>query len=177
MINQNKVVILNGIDIFSDHRGYTSVSFENASLREQGINFNVAQVDQGYSYKANTLRGLHYQKAPYEQAKLVSCLHGSIYSVGVDIRKESATFGQYVGEILSFENRKIMYIPKGFAHGYLTLEDDVLMQWCCDGNFNKDAACALRYDDPDIGIEWPKIAGDIIISDKDRNARLLRDIE
>ena len=176
MFNQNKVVILNGIDIFSDHRGYTSISFENASLKEQGIHFAVAQINQGYSYKANTLRGLHLQASPYEQAKLVMCLKGSIYSVGVDIRKGSDTFGQYIGEVLSSENRKIMYIPRGFAHGYLTLDDDVLMQWCCDADFNKEAACALRYNDPDVGIEWPKLSGNIIISDKDKNAKFLRDL-
>lgn len=89
------------------------------------------------------------------------------FSVGVDIRKGSDTFGQYVGEVLSFENRKIMYVPKGFAHGYLTLEDDVLMQWCIDGGFKKEAACVLRYDDPDVGIEWPKLNNKLIISDKD----------
>lgn len=175
-MNPNVATIIDDLGFFTDHRGYTSISFENCALKELVIDFKVHQINQGYSYKANTLRGLHFQKAPYEQAKLVSCLHGSIYSVGVDIRRGSDTFGQYIGEVLSSQNRKIMYIPRGFAHGYLTLEDDVLMQWCCDADFNKEAVSALRYDDPNVGIEWPKLSGKIIISDKDKNAWFLRDI-
>ncbi len=166
-MRQDSVIVFKGLDVYSDVRGYTSVSLEIDSARKFGINFDVCQINHGYSYKANTMRGLHYQSFPYEQAKLVNCLRGSIYSVGVDLRKESDTFGQYVGEIISHENRKIMYIPKGFAHGYLTLEDDVLMQWCIDGEFKKEAACVLRYDDPDVGIEWPKLNDKLIISDKD----------
>lgn len=161
---------------FCDARGYTSFPFEKGVLKELGIEFNVCQINQGYSYKANTLRGLHYQEAPFEQAKLVMCLKGSIYSVGVDIRRESDTFGRYVGEVLSSENRKIMYIPRGYAHGYLTLEDDVLIQWCADNSFNKEAARAIRYDDPDIGIEWPCLSEEIIISEKDRNAVFLSEL-
>ena len=108
-------------------------------------NFHVVQINQGYSRKKFTLRGLHYQEGEHSQAKLVSCLHGSIFNVAVDLRP-GETYGYAYGEILSFENQKQMYIPRGFAHGYLTLEDDTLMQWCVDNDFCAKAAKAVRYD-------------------------------
>ena len=105
----------------------------------------------------------------YCRAKLVSCLHGSIFNVAVDIRPGD-TFGYAYGEILSFENQKQMYIPRGFAHGYLTLEDDTLMQWCVDNDFCAEAARAVRYDSDFIweSESWPE--GEYIVSEKDRNA-------
>ncbi len=121
---------------FEDFRGWLSVSAEG---------FHVVQINQGFSKKAGTLRGLHFQEGEHAQAKLVSCLHGSIFNVAVDIRPGD-TFGYAYGEILSFENQKQMLIPRGFAHGYLTLEDDTLMQWCVDNNFCAEAARAVRYD-------------------------------
>ena len=109
---------------FEDFRGWMSVSAEG---------FHVVQINQGFSKKAGTLRGLHFQKGEHAQAKLVSCLHGSIFNVAVDLRPRDI-FGYAYGEILSFENQKQMYIPRGFAHGYLTLEENTLMHrsrfWC-----------------------------------------------
>ena len=121
---------------FEDFRGWMSVSAEG---------FHVLQINQGFSKKAGTLRGLHFQEGEYVQAKLVSCLHGSIFNVAVDLRP-GENYGHAYGEILSFENQKQMYIPRGFAHGYLTLEDDTLMQWCVDNDFCAAAAKAVRYD-------------------------------
>ena len=109
---------------FEDFRGWLSVSAER---------FHVVQINQGFSKKAGTLRGLHFQEGEHAQAKLVSCLHGSIFN----------------GEILSFENQKQMLIPRGFAHGYLTREENTLMQWCVDNDFCGDAAKAVQFDDPD----------------------------
>ena len=148
-----------------DFRGYTSVVFD-ASVAAN-LNFNIVQINQGFSVKPYTLRGLHYQEEPHAQAKLVSCLHGSIFNVAVDIRPDSPTFGQYVSEILSAENQKVMYIPKGFAHGYLTLEPNTLMQWCVDADFCAEAAKCLRWDS--CGIDWPGKIEEFIISDKDKN--------
>ena len=105
---------------FEDFRGWLSV------LVDSKVNFHVVQINQGYSRKKFTLRGLHYQEGEHAQAKLVSCLHGSIFNVAVDLRP-GETFGHAYNAVLSFENRKQMYIPRGFAHGYLTLEDDTLM--------------------------------------------------
>ena len=150
---------------FKDFRGYTSVFFD-ASVAAN-LNFNIVQINQGFSVKPYTLRGLHYQEEPHAQAKLVSCLHGSIFNVAVDIRPDSPTFGQYVSEILSAENQKVMYIPKGFAHGYLTLEPNTLMQWCVDADFCAEAAKCLRWDS--CGIDWPGKIEEFIISDKDKN--------
>ena len=160
------------IPTFEDFRGCLSVPYDQSL----GLDFQVKQINQGYSKKAFTLRGLHYQAGDAAQAKLVSCLRGSIFSVAVDLRSGD-TRGQTYSEVLSWENRKMMYVPRGFAHGYLTLEDDTLMQWCVDNDFCAEAARAVRYDDPDMiwnGENWPK--GDYIMSDKDRNAMSLKDI-
>lgn len=153
---------------YADFRGWLSVPVD------QKIDFQVVQINQGYSKKAFTLRGLHYQEEPYSQAKLVCCLHGAIFSVAVDIRP-SESFGYAYGEVLSFENQKQMLIPRGFAHGYLTLEDDTLMQWCVDNHFCSSAARSIRFDDPGLIWQtepWPK--GEYILSEKDRNAAGLR---
>ena len=151
---------------FEDFRGWLSVSAEG---------FHVVQINQGYSKKAFTLRGLHYQEGEYAQAKLVSCLHGSIFNVAVDIRPGD-TFGYAYGEILSFENQKQMLIPRGFAHGYLTLEDNTLMQWCVDNNFCAEAARAVRYDSDFIWQteSWPIMK--YILSEKDKSAKSLQEL-
>lgn len=148
---------------FEDFRGWLSV------LVDSKVNFHVVQINQGYSRKKFTLRGLHYQEGEHAQAKLVSCLHGSIFNVAVDLRP-GETFGHAYSAVLSFENRKQMYIPRGFAHGYLTLEDDTLMQWCVDNDFCDEAAQAVRYDSDFIweSESWPE--GEYVISEKDRNA-------
>lgn len=148
---------------FEDFRGWLSV------LVDSKVNFHVVQINQGYSRKKFTLRGLHYQEGEHAQAKLVSCLHGSIFNVAVDLRP-GETFGHAYSAVLSFENRKQMYIPRGFAHGYMTLEDDTLMQWCVDNDFCDEAAKAVRYDSDFIweSESWPE--GEYVISEKDRNA-------
>ena len=148
---------------FEDFRGWLSV------LVDSKVNFHVVQINQGYSRKKFTLRGLHYQEGEHAQAKLVSCLHGSIFNVAVDLRP-GETFGHAYSAVLSFENRKQMYIPRGFAHGYLTLEDDTLMQWGVDNDFCDEAAKAVRYDSDFIweSESWPE--GEYVISEKDRNA-------
>lgn len=148
---------------FEDFRGWLSVP------PDQEIDFHVVQINQGYSRKKFTLRGLHYQEGEHSQAKLVSCLHGSIFNVAVDLRL-GETYGHAYGEILSFENQKQMYIPRGFAHGYLTLEDDTLMQWCVDNDFCAEAARAVRYDSDFAWQTEPWPAGEYIVSEKDRNA-------
>ena len=134
---RTKPIILT-VPVFEDFRGYLAVPYD------QSINFNVRQINQGYSKKAFTLHGLHFQEGEHAQAKLVSCLHGSIFNVAVDLRK-GETFGQAYSAVLSFENRKQMLIPRGFAHGYLTLEDDTLMQWCVDIDFRDEAPDFIKY--------------------------------
>ena len=151
---------------FEDFRGWLSVSAEG---------FHVVQINQGFSKKAGTLRGLHFQEGEHAQAKMVSCLHGSIFNVAVDLRP-GETFGHAYSTVLSFENRKQMLIPRGFAHGYLTLEDDTLMQWCVDDDFCGEAAKAVRYDSDFVweGESWPE--GAYIISEKDKSAKSLQEL-
>lgn len=150
---------------FMDFRGYTSVLFDISVAAD--LNFHIVQINQGFSIKPYTLRGLHYQEEHHAQAKLVSCLRGSIYNVAVDIRSASPTYGNNIAEILSAENQNMMYIPKGFAHGYLTLEPNTLMQWCVDTEFCAEAAKCLRWDS--CGIDWPGNVEEFVISEKDRN--------
>ena len=154
------------IQQFEDFRGRLSV------LVDSKVNFHVVQINQGYSRKKFTLRGLHFQEGEHAQAKLVSCLHGSIFNVAVDLRP-GETYGHAYSAVLSFENRKQMLIPRGFAHGYLTLEDDTLMQWCVDNDFCGEAAKAVRYDSDFVweGEPWPE--AEYIVSEKDRNAMKL----
>lgn len=166
--NMDKTVIIEAKK-FEDFRGWLSVPVDS------DIDFHVVQINQGFSRKKFTLRGLHYQEGEHAQAKLVSCLHGSIFNVAVDLRP-GETYGHACGAVLSFENQKQMYIPRGFAHGYLTLEDDTLMQWCVDNDFCAKAAKAVRYDSEFIweSERWP--VGDYIISEKDRNAISLDEV-
>lgn len=161
------------LNAFSDNRGCNAVLYDK-SLEDQ-LGFHLRQINQGYSLKAGTLRGLHFQSPPYDQAKLVQVLCGSIYNVAVDIRPDSPLFGTYYAQLLSFEKQKICYIPRGFAHGYLTLEDHTLVQWCVDNDFCRDAAYSLKFNDPDIvgedgihRIPWPWDLSQIILSDKDK---------
>lgn len=153
---------------YEDFRGWLSVPLDKE------IDFCLVQINQGYSKKKFTLRG-YYQEGEHAQAqaKLVSCLNGKIFNVAVDLRP-GETYGHAYGEILSFENQKQMYIPRGFAHGYLTLEDNTLMQWCVDNDFCAEAARAVRYDSDFIWQteSWP--TGEYILSEKDRSLRSWR---
>ncbi len=154
---------------FEDFRGWLSVPVDKS------IDFHVLQINQGFSKKAGTLRGLHFQEGEHAQAKLVSCLHGSIFNVSVDIRPGD-TFGYAYGAILSFENQKQMLIPRGFAHGYLTLEDDTLMQWCVDNDFCGEAARAVCYDSDFIWQTDPWPIMKYILSEKDKSAKSLQEL-
>ena len=165
---QTKPIILK-VPAFEDFRGYLAVPYDKS------INFNVRQINQGYSKKAFALRGLHFQEGEHAQAKLVSCLHGSILNVAVDLRP-GETFGHAYSTVLSFENRKQMLIPRGFAHGYLTLEDDTLMQWCVDNDFCGEAARAVRYDSDFIWQTEPWPMQEYILSEKDKNAIKLSEL-
>ena len=163
-----KPIILT-VPVFEDFRGYLAVPYDKS------INFTIRQVNQGYSRKAFTLRGLHFQEGEHAQAKLVSCLHGSIFNVAVDLRL-GETFGHAYSAVLSFKNRKQMYIPRGFAHGYLTLEDDTLMQWCVDNDFCAEAARAVRYDSDFIWQTEPWPMREYVLSEKDENAIKLSEL-
>lgn len=162
-------------EVYGDERGYFFESF-NAErfLAETGVEVTFVQDNESLS-KRGTLRGLHFQKEPYAQAKLVRVVRGRVLDVAVDIRKESPTFGRYVAVELSGENHRQMFIPKGFAHGYIALEDDTVFQYKCDEYYHPEVEDGIAWNDPQIGIEWPLSENEITLSDKDKNRVLLKD--
>lgn len=157
--------------IFKDDRGYFYEHFKSKTLSDYANkNRTFLQDNISFSYK-NILRGLHYQlKIP--QAKWVTCLKGAIFDVAVDIRKDSPTLGKYVGIELSESNKKTLFIPEGFAHGFLALDDENLVHYKCSSLYDPKSEFTIRFDDPEIQIAWPKFE-ELIISDKDKNGKSL----
>ena len=150
-----------------DSRGYFSKVFEKRIFSENGIDFSPYEEMMSCSQKG-VIRGLHFQKR-HSQDKLVRVLHGAVYDVAVDLRKSSPTFGKWQGFYLSAENRQMLYIPKGFAHGFLALEDNTLFGYLCGDRYDPASDGGICWNDPDIGVEWPlDRVGEVIISDKDR---------
>jgi len=158
-----------------DDRGWFSEIFHEKRLRDLGITCRFVQDNQAISRRAGTLRGLHFQLPPAAQAKLVSVLRGRILDVAVDIRSGSPTFGKYVSIELSAENGRQLYIPVGFAHGYLTLEDDVVLVYKVSDYYAPAYDSGICWNDPDIAIPWPFKDTDIIASDKDRRLPVLKE--
>ncbi|MEE1961608.1 dTDP-4-dehydrorhamnose 3,5-epimerase [Allomuricauda taeanensis] len=153
--------------IFEDERGYFFESYNHKNFCEAiGREVNFVQDNQSFS-KKGVLRGLHFQKGEHAQAKLVSVLEGRIQDVVVDLRKDSPTFGQHLSIELSEENKKQIFIPKGFAHGFLTLSESAMIFYKCDNYYNKKAEGGIRYDDVDLGIEWRLDSKDLLLSGKD----------
>lgn len=149
--------------IFGDNRGYFMETYNHNDFKVIGVNF--VQDNQAKS-KRGVLRGLHFQKK-YPQGKLVRVISGEVFDVAIDLRKSSKTYGQWVGEILSAENNKQLFIPKGFAHGYLVLSETAEFFYKCDEFYHPEDEGSLIWNDETIGIEWPDI-GEIILSDKDK---------
>ena len=159
--------------VFGDARGWFMESWSQQKLAEAGIQVDFVQDNQSFSAQKGTLRGLHYQLNPKCQAKLLRATRGAIFDVAVDIRKGSPQYGQWVGVELSAENKKQLFIPRGFAHGFVTLTDDVEVQYKADNYYAPECDGNIRYDDPDIGVNWG--SGEFILSEKDKNAPLLKD--
>ena len=143
-------------------------AFKDAWFREniEGVTF--VQDNQSLSRQVGTIRGLHYQKAPVGQGKLVRCLKGSIFDVAVDIRLESATFGQWVGETLTAEKGEQLWVPEGFAHGFCTLEPDTEVFYKVTNPYSREHDAGIAFDDPEIGIKWPIDLSTAVLSDKDK---------
>lgn len=158
-----------------DHRGWFSESFHEQRLNDLGINCRFVQDNQSYSARAGTLRGLHFQLPPHAQAKLIMVLRGRILDVAVDVRRGSSTYGRHVSAEISAETGQQVYIPVGFAHGFLTLTDDVLVMYKVSDYYAPACDSGIRWDDPDIAIPWPMSAADFVISEKD--SRLPRLVE
>ncbi|WP_088067447.1 dTDP-4-dehydrorhamnose 3,5-epimerase [Gottfriedia luciferensis] len=162
--------------VFGDHRGWFMETYSDSKMKEFGLNLNFVQDNHSFSATKGTLRGLHYQLAPKAQTKLVRCTLGSIFDVAVDIRKGSPTYGKWFGIELSAENKKQLLVPKGFAHGFMTLTDDVEVQYKVDELYAPDCDRGINWNDPDINVEWPM---DIkpVLSAKDETAPLLAEAE
>lgn len=141
-----------------------------------GIDVEFVQDNHSLSRDIGTVRGLHFQAPPHAQSKLVRCGRGAIFDVAMDIRKGSPTYGQWVGYELSAENGHQLYIPAGFAHGFVTLEPDSEIVYKCSDYYTPETEGAMRWDDPDVGIDWP-INGEAIVSNKDAIAPLLNDLD
>lgn len=159
--------------VFGDHRGWFMETYSKKVFEELGILIDFVQDNHSFSAQKGTLRGLHFQKEPKAQSKLVRCTKGSILDVAVDIRKGSPTYKDWVAVELSEENKKQLFIPKGFAHGFLTLTDDVEVQYKVDEYYSPENDCSIRFNDPELAVEWNW--ENPVLSDKDLNAPLLKD--
>ena len=163
--------------VFGDSRGYFYESFKQAEFDEHiGHHVEFVQENQSKSSKG-VLRGLHYQKGDASQAKLVRVVKGSVLDVAVDIRKSSPTFGKYVAVELSEENNRQLFIPRGFAHGFLVLSDEAVFTYKVDNVYAPQADAGIMYNDPQVGIEWPKLDCEFLLSEKDTKHPLLKDAE
>ena len=153
-------------EAFGDSRGYFMESYSQRVFDRVVAPVHFVQDNRSYS-RYGVLRGLHYQREPYAQSKLVSCVVGKVLDVAVDIREGSPTYGKHVAVELSAENRRQLFIPKGFAHGFVVLSDEALFEYKCDEFYHPEAECGIAWDDPNSGIDWRLPKEDIILSKKD----------
>lgn len=162
---------------FGDHRGFFSETWNKVSWAAAGIDLDFVQDNHSLSAAKGTLRGLHFQAPPHAQDKLVRVIAGAILDVAVDVRKGSPTYGNWVGVELSSDNGKQLLVPKGYLHGFLTLTADCQVVYKCTDVYAPDCDGGVRWDDPDIGIDWGVDADAVTLSDKDKVAPLLADFE
>ncbi len=170
-----KDVILIKPQVFSDDRGFFMESYSKKIFQKNGISADFVQDNHSLSIQKGVLRGLHFQKPPFTQAKLVRVTHGEVYDVVVDLRKNSETFGKWEGFELSAENFQMLFVPKGFAHGFLTLEDNTEFQYKCDEYYNKESEGGIIWNDPDLNVNWKN--KNPILSDKDKLLPKFKDLE
>ena len=151
----------------ADERGFFARAWDRAELEARGLDAGLAQCSISFSHRRGTLRGLHYQAAPHQEVKLIRCTQGAIWDVALDLRPDSPTYGAWFGTELSAANRSMLYIPRGCAHGQLTLTDSTEVFYQISAPYAPEAARGVRFDDPAFGIEWPIEVE--IINDRDRN--------
>lgn len=161
--------------VFGDHRGWFMESWSQKTMADNGLNVNFVQDNQSYTARKGTLRGIHFQQYPMAQTKLVRVTRGAVMDVAVDLRKDSPTYRQWVAVELSAENKKQLLIPQGFGHAFLTLTDDVEFVYKCDNFYSKEHDRNIRFDDPELGVEWG--IADPILSEKDAAAPFLKDTD
>lgn len=159
--------------VFGDNRGWFTESWSAKAMEEAGLNYDFKQDNHSFSASKGVLRGLHFQKGDAAQTKIVRCSRGAVLDVAVDMRKGSPTFMKWVAVELSEENFRQLLVPRGFIHGFLTLTDNVEFQYKVDNYYNKDADRSIRWDDPQLNVDWG--IKDPILSEKDKNAPFLAD--
>lgn len=160
--------------VFEDERGYFFESYNNFSFKQHHITAEFVQDNQSLSQK-NVLRGLHFQNPPYAQGKLVRVITGSALDVAVDIRKDSPTYGSYFSIVLDSSKKNMLWIPPGFAHGFLTLEDDTIFAYKCTNIYNKNSEDSILWNDPDIAIDWG--ISTPLLSEKDKEAKFFKNLK
>jgi dTDP-4-dehydrorhamnose 3,5-epimerase len=155
------------LERLEDSRGFFARSFCRKEFQAHGLNAAVAQCNVSHNRARGTLRGMHYAAAPFAEAKLVRCTAGALYDVIIDLRPDSPTYKQHLGEVLSAANHKMLYVPEGFAHGFQTLEDDTEVFYQMSQFYSPEHARGVRYNDPAFGIEW--MIAKPVIADRDRD--------
>ena len=163
--------------VFGDHRGFFTESYSKEAFNEVGITFDFVQDNHSLSVEAGVIRGLHFQKGEAAQTKLIRVVSGAVLDVIVDIRKGSPTYGKSEGYILSADNQRQLLVPKGFAHGFVTLTPNVNFLYKCDHYYNAEADAGIAFDDPALGIDWPLDLSKAILSDKDKQHPTLATFE
>jgi dTDP-4-dehydrorhamnose 3,5-epimerase len=161
-------------DVFADDRGYFFESYHKEKIRELGFDNDFVQDNESMSGKG-VLRGLHFQKPPYAQGKLVRVVRGSVLDVAVDLRKNLKTYGKWESSVLSAGNKLMLWIPEGFAHGFITLEDNTIFQYKCTNYYNKESEQSILWNDPDLNIDWGNDKP--IVSVKDLKGILFKDLQ
>lgn len=161
--------------MFNDNRGYFFESFSQREFNEKVSNITFVQDNESKS-SYGVLRGLHFQKPPYAQSKLVRVVKGAVLDIAVDIRKDSPTFGKYESCLLTEENHKQFFLPKGMAHGFVVLSDEAIFQYKCDEFYHPESEGAIIWNDPTINIDWNIDTNDIILSEKDKHHKTLREL-
>ena len=174
--NLNDLISLIKPPRYDDNRGFFSEIYNRKRYLEMGIDVDFVQDNHSLSRDVGTLRGLHFQAPPYAQGKLVRCGRGVIFDVAVDIRKGSQTYGQWVGYVLSADNGHQLYVPIGFAHGFVTLEPNSEIVYKCSDYYAPETEGVIKWNDPDIGIDW-LLTGNPILSEKDSLAPFFKDFE
>lgn len=162
--------------IFKDDRGYFYESFSQREFEEKVCRTTFVQDNQSKS-SYGVVRGLHFQKPPYTQSKLVRCIKGAVLDVAVDIRKGSPTFGKHVAVELSEENHRQLFIPRGFAHGFAVLTEEAVFQYKCDNFYNKESEGAIAWNDPELAIDWRIPAEQVLLSEKDKLSKCMNDAD
>ena len=162
--------------IFKDDRGYFYESFSQREFEEKVCRTTFVQDNQSKS-SYGVVRGLHFQKPPYSQSKLVRCIKGAVLDVAVDIRKGSPTFGKYVAVELTEDNHRQFFVPRGFAHGFAVLSDEAVFQYKCDNFYNKESEGAVAWDDPELAIDWRIPVDKVLLSEKDKLSKTIAEAD